>query len=247
MAKALTITCSWGALAGLIRSKFYSGSHQPRCYRSAACFSNGICLKAVSYHRPLLGPGATFAVDLHWTVEHTLEDDLITFVHLLDRDGKAVAGVNAYPLEHAYRTYEWQPGETIISSTEVDVPSSLDPGAYSFELGMYLPYDVKRLPTVGADNTVNGDRILFGPVKVPRLVSHGGVAVRGRLVGCVERERGEQSQQGGVGLVHGLAVGSSSEGDKPRGAVKLSDTCQMQGSTLGRLSSADRVPSSLSP
>ena len=35
-------------------------------------------------------------------------------------------------------------------------------------LGMYLPYDFERVPTVGADKTVNGDRILFGPVKVPR-------------------------------------------------------------------------------
>ena len=90
------------------------------------------------------------------------------FVHLLDRDGKSVAGVNAYPLEHAYRTYEWQPGETIISSTILDVPASLMPGAYSFELGVYFPYDFECVPTVAANNKVNGERILFGPVKVPR-------------------------------------------------------------------------------
>ena len=42
------------------------------------------------------------------------------------------------------------------------------PGAYSFELGIYLPYDFERVPTVAADNPVVGDRILFGPVKVPR-------------------------------------------------------------------------------
>ena len=33
---------------------------------------------------------------------------------------------------------------------------------------MYLLYDFERVPTVGADKTVNGDRILFGLVKVPR-------------------------------------------------------------------------------
>ena len=97
-----------------------------------------------------------------------MADDFIMFVHLLDGVGQSVAGVNSYPLELAYRTYEWQPGETIISSTELDVPGSLQPGAYSFELGMYLPYDFERVQTVGADKTVNGDRILFGPVKVPR-------------------------------------------------------------------------------
>ena len=71
-----------------------------------ACFQNGICLKAVSYHRQQLAPGEPFALDLHWTVQNPVADDFIMFVHLLDGDGQSVAGVNAYPLEHAYRTYE---------------------------------------------------------------------------------------------------------------------------------------------
>ena len=99
----------------------------------SACFQNGICLKAVSYSRALLAPGTPFEVNMHWTVQHPVADDFIMFVHLLDRAGQSVAGVNAYPLEHAYRTYEWQPGETIISSTILDIPASLLPGAYSFE------------------------------------------------------------------------------------------------------------------
>ena len=59
------------------------------------------------------------------------------FAHHLDRAGQSVVEVNAYPLEHAYRTHYWQRGETVISSTILDVPASLLPGAYSFELGIY--------------------------------------------------------------------------------------------------------------
>ena len=33
---------------------------------------------------------------------------------------------------------------------------------------MYSPFDVERIPTVDAANLINGDRILFGPVKRPR-------------------------------------------------------------------------------
>lgn len=133
-----------------------------------ACFNNGICLKAVGYSRATLVAGESFEVDLHWTVQHAVTDDYIMFVHLLDHTGQAVAGVNAYPLEHAYRTYEWKPGETIITSTVLDIPASVRAGAYSFELGMYSPFDFERIPTVDAGNLVNGDRILFGPVKRPR-------------------------------------------------------------------------------
>lgn len=137
-------------------------------FPQAACFNNGICLKAVGYSRATLVAGEPFEVDLHWTVQHAVTDDYIMFVHLLDHTGQAVAGVNAYPLEHAYRTYEWKPGETIITSTVLDIPASVRPGAYSFELGMYSPFDFERIPTVDAGNLVNGDRILFGPVKRPR-------------------------------------------------------------------------------
>ena len=137
-------------------------------FPQAACFNNGICLKAVGYSRATLVAGESFEVDLHWTVQHALTDDYIMFVHLLDHTGQAVAGVNAYPLEHAYRTYEWKPGETIITSTVLDIPASVRAGAYSFELGMYSPFDFERIPTVDAGNLVNGDRILFGPVKRPR-------------------------------------------------------------------------------
>ena len=97
-----------------------------------------------------------------------MTDDYIMCVHLLDHTGQAVAGVNADQLEHAFCTYEWKPGETIITSTLLDFPTSVRVGAYSFELGMYSPFDFERIPTVDAGNFVNGDRILFGPVKRPR-------------------------------------------------------------------------------
>ena len=108
-------------------------------YPQAACFNNGTCLKAVEYSRATLVPGGSFEVDLHWTVQHAVTDDYIMFVHLLDHTGQAVAGVNAYPLEYAYNTYEWKPVETIITNTVLDRPASVRPGADIFELGMYSP------------------------------------------------------------------------------------------------------------
>ena len=92
-------------------------------YPQAACFNNGICLKAVWYSLVTLVAGESFEVDLHSTVQHAVTDEYIMLVHLLDHTGQAVAGVNAYPLEHAYRTYEWKPGETIITSTVLDIPA----------------------------------------------------------------------------------------------------------------------------
>ena len=83
----------------------------------------------MGYSRATLVPSESFEVDLQWTVQLAVTDDNIMFVHLLDHKGQAVAGVNAYPLEHAYRTYEWKPGETIITRTLLDIPASVRPGS----------------------------------------------------------------------------------------------------------------------
>ena len=83
----------------------------------------------MGYSRATLVPSESFEVDLQWTVQHAVTDDNIMFVHLLDHKGQAVAGVNAYPLEHAYRTYEWKPGETIITRTLLDIPASVRLGS----------------------------------------------------------------------------------------------------------------------
>ena len=122
----------------------------------------------MGYSRATLVPGESFEVDLHWTLQHAVTDDNIMLVHLLDHTGQAVAGVYAYTLEHAYRTYEWKPGETIITSTVLDMPANVQPGAYSFELGMYSLFDFERILTVDAANLISGDRMLFGLVKRPR-------------------------------------------------------------------------------
>ena len=119
----------------------------------------------MGYSRATLVPGESFEEDLHWTLQHAVTDDNIMLVYLLDHTGQAVAGVNAYPLEHAYRTYEWKPGETIITSTVLDMPANVRPGAYSFELGMYSLFDFERILFVDAGNLINGDRILFVRVK----------------------------------------------------------------------------------
>ena len=122
----------------------------------------------MGYSRATLVPGESFEVDLHWTLQHAVTDDNIMLVHLLDHTGQAVAGVNAYPLEHACRTYEWKPGETITTSTVLDMPANVRPGAYSFELGMYSLFDFERIPAVDAANLISGDRMLFRLVKRPR-------------------------------------------------------------------------------
>ncbi len=56
-------------------------------FPQAACFNNGICLKAVGHSRATLVPGKSFEVDLHWAVQHALTDDYIYVCVLIGPQG----------------------------------------------------------------------------------------------------------------------------------------------------------------
>jgi hypothetical protein len=132
------------------------------------CFEKGMCLVGASYDDRALSPGGLLNVQLHWQIHKPVGDDYVMFVHLLDRDGNAIAGVNEFPFFHGYRTYEWQAGETAISQTNVIVPADAQPGPYAIEVGFYLPYTFERLKTVAPDGSVTGDRAYLPDLKVPR-------------------------------------------------------------------------------
>jgi len=55
-----------------------------------------------------------------------------------------------------------KPGETIITSTVLDIPASVRARAHSLELGMYSAFDFDRIPTVDAATLIFGNRILLG-------------------------------------------------------------------------------------
>lgn len=136
------------------------------------CYAPGMCLVGVTYSDTHLQPGGQLRVYLHWQIARPIKEDYIMFVHLLDRDGGAIASVDEYPLSHGYRTYEWGTNETIISTTVIDLPVELAAGPYAIEAGFYPPYDLARAATIGEQGQITGDRAYLPHLKVPRPAAH---------------------------------------------------------------------------
>ncbi len=139
-------------------------------YPLDTCFEPGMCLIGASYNDPHLQAGNSLRVNLFWQTRKPVGDDYVMFVHLLDKDGNAIAGKDEYPLSHGYRTYEWGTDETILTQTVIQLPADLPPGPYALEAGFYLPYEAKRVAAFdGAGNPI-GDRAYFQNLKVARPV-----------------------------------------------------------------------------
>jgi hypothetical protein len=102
---------------------------------------------------------------LFWEPLRSLPSDYTTFVHLRNGDGVTVAQRDTQPLNGAYPTSRWQPGETVIDLILLSLPADLPFGRYQLVVGMYQLDTRERLTVT---NDTSGENAIFlGEVTVP--------------------------------------------------------------------------------
>ncbi len=111
-------------------------------------------------------PGATLALTLHWQVQQKLDRDYTVFIHLLDADERAISYGDGPPLENAYPTSFWEPGESLPDRHYLPIPADAAPGRYRIAVGLYEPISGQRLPISGQDGRPTADRILLAEVEI---------------------------------------------------------------------------------
>ncbi len=85
----------------------------------------------------LVTEASTLHLTLYWRSEAVLPVDHTTFVHLRDAAGHTVAQKDQPPLNGAYPTSLWDPGEIIADEITLPLPGELPAGVYSLVVGLY--------------------------------------------------------------------------------------------------------------
>jgi hypothetical protein len=93
----------------------------------------------------LTAPPALLKLTLYWRSESTLLIDYTTFAHLRDGNGNIVAQKDEPPLDGAYPTGLWNPGEMIADEIMLPLPKNLPAGRYQLVIGLYDFYTGRRL------------------------------------------------------------------------------------------------------
>jgi len=106
---------------------------------------------------------ATLDYTLYFRSLKAVTVDYQVFAHLLDAQGKMVAGNDGPPRQGLYPTSFWSPGEIIADERHwaLDVP----PGEYQLEVGFYQLSTGERLPLTG-QGAQGQNRVLIEGVKV---------------------------------------------------------------------------------
>jgi hypothetical protein len=88
-------------------------------------------------------------LNVTWQPLQTFAEDWKVFVHVVDVNGQVVAQFDGQPLEGAYPTSHWIPGELIKDSYPLRLPSAAASGPYRVYLGLYNEAIGARLPVPG--------------------------------------------------------------------------------------------------
>jgi mannosyltransferase len=123
----------------------------------------GLLSAQVQTRRPLR-PNDQVQVILRWRALAAPPRSYTVFVHLLGPDGKVAAQRDSPPLNGAFPTDHWRPGETLVDRYLLTIPDHVPSGTYTIEVGMYEPATGQRLIVGPAPNPDN--RIMVGELTV---------------------------------------------------------------------------------
>jgi hypothetical protein len=131
----------------------------PPAHPLALRFTGGITLEGDDLRQS----GPTLTVTLHWLAGATIPLDYTTFVYIVDPAGKLVAQHDGPPADGRFPTSFWHPGDHIADVHVVTLPSTLSPGVYHLEVGLYNGRTLQRLAVTAGQL----EQVLTLPLKQP--------------------------------------------------------------------------------
>ena len=115
-------------------------------------------------------PGETIGLGLNWLAQQQVDESYTIFVHLIDSSNRLIAQRDYTPMGGAFPTQLWIPkwiaGQSVNDPYSIKVPDDLPPGEYFIETGMYGMTSQRRVPIIGRDGSLAGDRAILFKVKV---------------------------------------------------------------------------------
>ncbi len=112
------------------------------------------------------GERADLKLALYWECIAAMSSHYAVFVHLLDANGEIVDQADAPPLDGAFATPYWRPGDRLRDLRRLTVPAEHAGESLTLRVGLYAPATGARLPVQGADPPT--DYIDIGPFWLAR-------------------------------------------------------------------------------
>jgi 4-amino-4-deoxy-L-arabinose transferase-like glycosyltransferase len=132
-------------------------------YPLAADFGGEIALRGYDLESM---EGRQLRLELVWQAMAAPGADYTVFVHVLDQNGRCCLWqADNWPVQGAYPTGGWLPGEVVVDEYLIDLTAEAAPGRYPLEIGLYLAENGQRL-RVEMPGIRPADALLLQPVTI---------------------------------------------------------------------------------
>jgi 4-amino-4-deoxy-L-arabinose transferase-like glycosyltransferase len=127
-----------------------------------------VSLLGCDLERDEIAPGGVLHLTLYWQAQQEMDVSYTVFVHLLDAQNRIWGQRDSVPDGGQYPTTGWLEGEVVEDEYEISVDPSTPSGEYLIEVGLYdaAQPGYPRLPVLGEQGQVIGDRVLLREVKI---------------------------------------------------------------------------------
>ena len=106
-------------------------------------------------HTEVRADDQTWHVQLCWESNTTLPEDYTVFVHTYATDGTLIGTGDGPPMDQAFPTRLWQPGDRIVDSHTITWDEAGTPAVIA--VGLYHPQSGKRLPAAKSGTRLSND------------------------------------------------------------------------------------------
>jgi MFS family permease len=134
--------------------------------RVEVTFDGGFHLLGFDLPGQVWHPGDAVPVTLYWQATVPTQSDAKVFLHLYDADGNLGPQSDGWAFHGTRPPYTWSPGEIVMDPRPLALPTTLQPGQYSLEVGLYKPDGLTRLPACRDGVRQQEDRVPLTVIEV---------------------------------------------------------------------------------
>jgi hypothetical protein len=135
-------------------------------HRVEVAFDRGFRLLGFDLPEQIWHPGDVVPVTLYWQATVPTQSEAKVFLHLYDANGNLGPQSDGWAFRGTRPPHTWYPGEIVFDPRPLALPTDLQPGQYSLEVGLYNPDGVVRLPAYRDGVRQHEDRVLLTVIEV---------------------------------------------------------------------------------
>lgn len=122
--------------------------------------------------QPALAPGETARFTFEWRRTAKVDGYFTFFVQVLDKNGRRVGGIDAFPSRGLYPIHRWPVGERVLDVYEISISNdAAAPGIATIIAGMYDSRTGAPVPARDRSGTSIGTTPVVGRLKISSIVA----------------------------------------------------------------------------